>query len=912
MATQVTNADSATDIGKRFRPFYIHDQGWRLLLDSANARKHLQSQNARGPSADGQALMTVEQERQIWMDIEDHCDLALDQLQNRDGEHIPVQYVAITTDAGIGKTKATQWLEYRLSCPDSPYVAFRLRLSELIEQNRLGEANFSEELMRFLAGKWVDHSGETAEFDNSLAYLKQARQRGTLVLILDELDQLAGNPSLVTWIIRSPIWQRVRMFIAGRPNSIKSNWDDLFKDRPWHFVVVEDFDEGQQDRFLGPIRDQIPEHALASVRQIMRNPRVLEYFLELEDFSKIKNAADVYYYAIRNMVRGGILKSASARRNISPVPREDRGKADPSQIATAMALLAAIAFESLIFRQHPPTWNSDRVPSRPEDKLTGKYDYSEHVNPVEEYNEFRLENLQPRWQQMKFKDSVDDNLRGLAALNVILEGGLFDTELEGLDQVRFSNRSLHEFLVAFYFARYATDLDFDRLWDWIYIKDNGDTEEYYYVWQYLCEMTFEARKHSTWLRSVSMLYKGCQCDESIPESAEPKPGEKTRYFAKRSTEMIFRSWSSFDRYIANHGNPQIREQAINIRQEWLDEFEKEIVDGKQGDDRKRAALELKRHLMPIPSGQFRMGTLPVKQGIAAVPEELIEGWRQRFENSIALERWADRLPWPPGRYGREHRQTFLNRIRRFVDTNDFEGLLNDRYPANETPKDQSIRTIEGFSLGRTMVSNQWYRVFDPGHGTRKSELWDDYAEISRSGDHPAIYLSWFDSFVLAKWLHWDGESCALPTEEQWEYAAKLGLDVQTQWHFRFWWGDDFDAERDADRLICWETRGSKTYHTAVPTAKQASPSSVAFDNKQIGLCAMLGNVWEWCQDEYCGEYERFPSDDPGTSFSGRMLRGGSFNLNAERCTCSNRDNQFPANASHDHGVRVARAHPRTP
>lgn len=894
---------------RRWNPPYIVDQEWRLLLDTDNPQKYLQPVHFRGDRVGRDVEVSAEQWHREWADlgVVERSKVALNIYSDRESGKVPLQYLVLTTDAGIGKSKSTEWLHYRLSCDDSSTVSFHFELSQLLERNKFEESHFSEQLLDHLAGIWRHESGDRLSEREAVGYIAHARDTGKLCLILDGLDQLAGDPSLIVWMMRSPLWNKTRIIVAGRPNAINARWEHLFQDRPWRFIHVESFDESQQDRFLGPVLKEIPEHVVARLRPIMHTPRVLEYLLLIEDYSGIRTAADIYYRAIENMIKYGILHSVEAHQSIAPVPRSEQRKVDPTQIRTSFALLSALAFESLILRHVDPTLRSGK-PSRPEDKLEGRYNYLEHVDAGSDYDEFLSEHLRPRWSSLKQPGNLDDNLRGLGALNYVLENGLFDTDMVGLNQIKFSNRSLHEFLVAYFLANYAEPKDVERLWDWIYIKDNAETDAYYFVWLFLCEMPRKQCRPESWLRSIAILFQPNQCDDSIEDTDKPILGEQTRYYAKRSTEMIFRCWEVFQTFRNDATNPKIQAIANRIFLDWISEFEKSIVSAEQGKRRRRSALEVQDHFMEIEGGVFRMGTLPEKQGVAAMSAESRRPWQDWFndwrDNLSSLDEWVNGISFPLGRSGKESRRRHRDHLAGFVDRNDFQGLLEDRFPADQTPIQVEEIRIATFSLGRTTITNRWFRLFDPGHNQRSSDLWKDN-NVSPTPDHPAVFLSWYDSFVFAQWLHWNGASCRLPWEDEWEYAAKLGLELNTQWHFRYWWGDEFDAEIHGEQIQCYETQ--KSYSTVVAYARQSSPESRRRDKaKLFGLAGMLGNVWEWCQDRYRAAYDRSDDDQPGNATASRVVRGGSFNYSVEDCSCSTRGYNFPANANNYYGVRVAR------
>lgn len=117
----------------------------------------------------------------------------------------------------------------------------------------------------------------------------------------------------------------------------------------------------------------------------------------------------------------------------------------------------------------------------------------------------------------------------------------------------------------------------------------------------------------------------------------------------------------------------------------------------------------------------------------------------------------------------------------------------------------------------------------------------------------------------------DAGSFRLPSETEWEYAARGGPHWQDG--FRFSGGDDADATAWYDRL-----HGDHTMPVALK-----SPN-------QLGVYDMSGNIWEWCQDVFTRDTDGIPCD--GTAFSGpgtdRVLRGGCFHNWAVHCTVSKR------------------------
>ena len=130
-----------------------------------------------------------------------------------------------------------------------------------------------------------------------------------------------------------------------------------------------------------------------------------------------------------------------------------------------------------------------------------------------------------------------------------------------------------------------------------------------------------------------------------------------------------------------------------------------------------------------------------------------------------------------------------------------------------------------------------------------------------------------------------GERFRLPTETEWEYAARGGP------HWRD--GYRYSGSNDID-LVGWYERR----HGDHP-----QPVGLKLPN-QLGLHDMSGNMWEWCQDAFTADVDRIPVD--GTPYAGpsndRVLRGGCFHNWAIHCTVSKRYNIAPD--SHDGCISV--------
>ena len=159
--------------------------------------------------------------------------------------------------------------------------------------------------------------------------------------------------------------------------------------------------------------------------------------------------------------------------------------------------------------------------------------------------------------------------------------------------------------------------------------------------------------------------------------------------------------------------------------------------------------------------------------------------------------------------------------------------------------------------------------------------------------HPVVLVRYEDAQAYCRWMSEGiGRTVRLPTEAEWEKAARGGLEGR-----RYPWGDDIDPSRCnflADRSVKLQ-RGTRPTGTYPPNA--------------YGLYDIIGNVWEWVSDWYGADYYsggevRDPTGPPSGSM--RIVRGGSWvNDDVLMLRCAYRHKVPPDTYAHSVGFRIA-------
>ena len=267
-------------------------------------------------------------------------------------------------------------------------------------------------------------------------------------------------------------------------------------------------------------------------------------------------------------------------------------------------------------------------------------------------------------------------------------------------------------------------------------------------------------------------------------------------------------------------------------------------------------------------------------------------------------------------------------------------------------------TLSPFYMGRYEVTNQQYCdflnsaysqnlitvtsnvVYQAGSGT--SYPYCDtyqsymYSQINWNGssfsvrtksgrdmsNDPMVQVSWYGAVAYCNWrsqqegkpqcydlttwaCNFNKKGYHLPTEAQWEYAARGGISGM-----RFPWGDTIthsQANYESNSYYSYDISPTRGYHPTWNDGVYPYTSPVgSFPANGYGLYDMAGNVWEWCNDWY-GSYTSSPKTNPTgpTTGSYRVLRGGVWDYYAFLCRVAYRNYYTPSSCGNGCGFRLS-------
>ena len=245
-----------------------------------------------------------------------------------------------------------------------------------------------------------------------------------------------------------------------------------------------------------------------------------------------------------------------------------------------------------------------------------------------------------------------------------------------------------------------------------------------------------------------------------------------------------------------------------------------------------------------------------------------------------------------------------------------ESSVKDNYDPDADDDESPVHqvTLSDYYMGEFEVTQELWeavmgysgRLSDGFYMRAVSPIWpgaaDGRAPTSESGkgsNYPAYNISYDDivNHFIPRLNKLTGKKFRLPTEAEWEYAARGG---KHQSYYLYAGSDNISSVAWYDDNACDGVGESSPAYGTHPVGTK-SPN-------ELGLYDMSGNVYEWCSDRY-GKYSSYSQTNPTgpTSGSARVARGGSWSRSARGCRVSNRNGGTPDGSGSDLGFRLVLA-----
>ena len=240
----------------------------------------------------------------------------------------------------------------------------------------------------------------------------------------------------------------------------------------------------------------------------------------------------------------------------------------------------------------------------------------------------------------------------------------------------------------------------------------------------------------------------------------------------------------------------------------------------------RSAASVTRNMIRVEGGQFRMGSDNYYPEEAPAHQVIQDGF------------WIDPMPVTNRQFKRFVRDTgHVTFAERKPDPKDYPGARPEMLFAGSLVFSQPAATVDRSDFTRWW---QFLKAADWRHPYGRG------SNIHGLDDHPVVHIAYADALAYAKWAGKD-----LPTEAEWEYAARGGLDGS-----EFAWGDDLllDGKHMANT---WQGNFPNE-NLAEDGFERTSPVGT-YPANGYGIYDMIGNVWEWTSDWFSAQHQPDPA-----------------------------------------------------
>ena len=301
------------------------------------------------------------------------------------------------------------------------------------------------------------------------------------------------------------------------------------------------------------------------------------------------------------------------------------------------------------------------------------------------------------------------------------------------------------------------------------------------------------------------------------------------------------------------------------------------------------------NLVDVETGKVTNSSIPK---VASVdPEEMYKDCAEVAKSLLGVSENKGKSPSPiSGGYSHGSGQDFtedawgINMKMIWVEGGEFMMGCTSEQGGDCGDSEKNVRrvTVDGFYIGMLEVTqSQWEKVVGTSVSQQRNKLDSSWPLSGVGQDYPMYYVSWDEAMEFCRLLSKQtGRNYALPTEAQWEYAARGGKKADRTKY----------AGSNMIDVVAWYTdnSGGGTHPCGTKRANA------------LGIYDMSGNVYEWCKDWYSSSYTSYETNNPTGASSGsfRVLRGGCWYHLAGDCRVAFRSNAAPGFRGHILGFRV--------
>ena len=243
-------------------------------------------------------------------------------------------------------------------------------------------------------------------------------------------------------------------------------------------------------------------------------------------------------------------------------------------------------------------------------------------------------------------------------------------------------------------------------------------------------------------------------------------------------------------------------------------------------------------------------------------------------------------PYQSGSQNYVEQNLGLNMRMVYVEGGTFQmGATSEQSGADDDERPVHNVTLDSYYIAATEVTQaQWQAVMGTTIHQQASKAGGSVKSVG--SDYPMYYVSWEEAQAFCRELsNITGKTYLLPTEAQWEYAARGGKKSRS---------NQYAGSYSVDAVAWYSSNSGSSQH---PVGKLRP--------NELGLYDMSGNLWEWCSDWY-GSYSSGSQFNPVGPSSGfyRVLRGGSWYYGANSCRVAFRGRDSPSDRYFNGGFRV--------